>query len=180
MSQALDANVKRRLATGEVLVSTEPVPGMPAPRLVVLAVVEAAPEAVWIHISNPKTHEQFMPRVKRTEELWREGDENRMRTTIDMPFPLKNLTATSKGKHTVEPGVRWERAWKMESGDYVVNEGAWVLEPFDGDAKRTLVSYSAVVHPKIPIPKMIQNSVQESAMPKMIDALRERVRTWKG
>jgi len=116
-----------------------------------------------------------MPRVKRSEELWREGDENRMRTTIDMPFPLKNLTATTLAKHIIVPGERWERTWKMESGDYAVNEGSWVLTPFPGNAQKTYVSYQAIVHPKVMIPKAIQSMVQEKAMPKMIEALRERV-----
>jgi len=173
MSEVVDAAMKSRLEGGDVIVSLEPVPGAPAPRIVVLAVIDAAPEAVWKHVSDPASHEQFMPRVKRSEELWREGDENRMRTTIDMPFPLKNLTATTKGKHTIVPGERWERAWKMESGDYVSNEGSWVLTPFS--AGRTLVRYAAIVYPKVPIPKMIQGAVQEKAMPKMIEALRERV-----
>lgn len=173
MSDEVDAALKSRLEGGEVIVSLEPVPGSVAPRIVVLAIVDAAPEKVWPHLSNPATHEQFMPRVKRSEELWRDGDENRMRTTIDMPFPLKNLTATTKGKHTVVPGERWERAWKLETGDYLSNEGSWVLTPFG--VGKTLVRYAAIVHPKVPIPKMIQSVVQEKAMPKMIEALRERV-----
>ncbi|MFO0746866.1 MAG: SRPBCC family protein [Myxococcota bacterium] len=174
---SLDAATLSRLAAGEVIVTTEPVEGSPAPRLIVWALIDASPEAVWVHISNPAAHEQFMPRVKRSEELWREGNENRMRTTIDMPFPLKNLTATSKGKHFVEVGVRWERAWKMEHGDYNVNEGSWIIEPFPGQPSKTLALYRAIVHPKVMIPKAIQSAVQEKAMPKMIEALRERVKS---
>jgi len=173
MSAPPDAATMQRLDRGEVIVTTEPVAGAAAPRLVVMAIIDAPPDKVWPHISNPAAHEQFMPRVKRSEELWREGDENRMRTTIDMPFPLKNLTATTLGRHTVIAGERWERAWKLESGDYVANEGSWVLTPHG--AGKTLVRYAAIVHPKIPIPKAIQSSVQEKAMPKMIDALRQRV-----
>ncbi len=174
MSEVVDAAMKSRLEKGDVIVSTEPIPGSPAPRLIVVALIDAPPEKVWPHIENPAAHEQFMPRVKRSEELWREGDENRMRTTIDMPFPLKNLTATTRGKHTVVVGERWERAWKLESGDYLSNEGTWVLTRWD--ANRTLVRYAAIVHPKVPIPKMIQSAVQEKAMPRMIEALRDRVK----
>lgn len=177
MTSPLDPATKSRLDRGEVLVSTEPVPGSPTPAIVVLAVFEHPPEAVWRHIDQSNRYAEFMPRIKQAAELSRQGADIRTRMTVDMPFPLKNLTATTRAKHTVEPGVRYVREWKLEEGDYHKNEGSWVLTPFEGNPNRALAHYRVHVIPKIPIPKAIQSAVQEKAMPKLIEALRERART---
>ena len=177
MAKTIDAAMKVRLGKGEVLIDTEPVAGSTQPRLVVCAVIDAPPERVWKHIDNAPRYPEFMPRVKAVQELSRNGNDIRTRVTVDMPFPLKNMSAVTRAKHTVEPGVRYERAWTLEEGDYHVNEGSWVFVPFEGDPNRTLATYQVHVLPKIPIPKAIQSMVQEKAMPKLIEALRERAKT---
>jgi len=179
-ASALDLALPARLRAGEVFVATEPIPGSATPRLVVRAVVDAPPERVWDCIDRSALYSGFMPRVKKSEELSRDGDDVRTRLTVEMPFPLKNLTATTQARHTVEPGLRWVRAWRLESGDYHQNEGSWTLTPVDGEPHRTLAHYQVHVVPKIPIPKMIQSAVQEKAMPGMIDALRAEVRRRHG
>ena len=176
MPHTTDATMKIRLARGEVLVGTEPVAGSSSPRIVVRAVFDVPPAAVWKHIEDSSRYAEFMPRVKAAQELSRDGDNIRTRLTVDMPFPLKNLTATTRAKHTVEPGVRYVREWVLEEGDYVVNEGNWTLVPFDGDPNRALAVYRVHVVPKMPIPSVIQSAVQEKAMPKLIEALRARSR----
>jgi len=176
MPHTTEAALKKRLEQGEVLVTTEAVAGSRAPRIVVQALIDAPPEAVWKHIEQSAHYAEFMPRVKESRELSRQGADIRTRVTVDMPFPLRNLTATTRVKHTVEPGVRYVRAWTLEDGDYHVNEGSWTLVPYEGQAERTFVVYRAHVIPKIPIPKAIQSAVQERAMPRLIEALRARVR----
>ncbi|TNF37694.1 MAG: hypothetical protein EP329_02450 [Deltaproteobacteria bacterium] len=176
MTDAMDAALRPRLARGEVIVTTEPVAGTTAPRIVVRAVIDAPPAQVWDLVDKSALYMHFMPRIKKSEELTRDGDDVRTRVTVEMPFPLKNLTATTQARHTVEPGVRWVRAWRLESGDYRFNEGSWTLTAFDGDDARTFAQYQVHVLPKIPIPKMIQSAVQEKAMPSMIEAVRGEVR----
>lgn len=176
MLDAIDPATLARLARGEVLVQAEPVAGSSTPRIVVRAVVDAPPDRVWDIVDKSALYMTFMPRVKKSEELTRDGDDVRTRVTVDMPFPLRNLTATTQARHTVVAGVSWVRAWKLEAGDYHINEGSWTLTPFDGDAARTLAHYQVHVMPKIPIPKMIQSAVQEKAMPGMIEAVRGEVR----
>lgn len=176
MSLTIDTATKARLARGEVVIEHERVPGSTTPMLVVRAMIGSPPEAVWQHIDQSSRYAEFMPRVKEARELSRDGDAIRTRLTVDMPFPLKNLTATTRAKHTVEPGVRYTREWTLEQGDYKVNEGRWTLEPFDGDAQRTLAEYRIHVVPKVPFPKWFRTAAQEKAMPKMIAALRNRSR----
>lgn len=173
----LDPTTRARLLRGEALVHTEPVPGSSTPCIVVRAVFEHPAETIWKLIDQSARYFEFMPRVKTSAELSRDGANIRTRMTVDMPFPLKNLTATTRAVHTVEPGVRYVRAWKLEEGDYHVNEGSWTLSPIEGEPGRCYAYYRVHVIPKIPIPKAIQSAVQEKAMPKLIEALRERART---
>lgn len=175
MSAPVDPRTLERLTRGEVIVTTEPVAGSSTPRLIVHAVIDAPTDRLWDLIDRSALYSRFMPRVKKSEELSRSGDDVRTRVTVDMPFPLRNLTATTQARHTVEPGVRYERAWRLESGDYKLNEGSWTLTPLADDAGRTFVHYQLHVIPKVPIPKVIQSAVQERAMPGLIDALRAEV-----
>lgn len=172
----IDAQEKQKLARGEVLIHTEVVAGSSTPRLVVRALIDSAPEAVWPHIDQSSRYAEFMPRVKAASELSRDGDQVRTRMTVEMPFPLKNLTSTTRARHIVEPGVRYVRQWSLEEGDYVLNEGSWTMVPFDGDPKRTYVEYRVHVIPKIPIPGSLRAAAQEKAMPKLIEALRARAK----
>ena len=174
VSDPLDPQIRDRLARGEVLIDTAPIPGTGHQRIHVRAVIDAPPATVWRHIEQALRYPEFMPRIKKTEELERSPDHVRTRTTVELPFPLKNLTATTRAKHIVEPGVRYVREWKLEEGDYHVNEGSWTLTPFDGNAQRTFADYQTYVVPKIPIPKALQASAQEKQLPKMIEAIRER------
>jgi ribosome-associated toxin RatA of RatAB toxin-antitoxin module len=166
-----------RLARSEILIGTEKVPGSTTPMLVVRAMIDSPPEAVWKHIDQSSRYAEFMPRVKEARELSRDGDRIRTRMTVEMPFPLKNLTATTQARHIVDPGVRYVREWTLEEGDYNVNAGRWIFEPFAGDATRTLAEYRVHVVPKIPVPKALKTAAQEKAMPKMIAALRARAKT---
>ncbi|PIE19120.1 MAG: hypothetical protein CSA66_03110 [Proteobacteria bacterium] len=172
----VDTATKARLARGEVLVAVERVAGSKAPRLVVQAMIDVPPDKVWDCIDKSARYETFMPRVKRSEELSRDGDAVRTRLTVAMPFPMKDLSATTRAHHTVTPGERWVRRWRLESGDYKRNEGAWTFTPFDGDPGRTYAHYQIIVEPRIPVPRFVRAGVQERAMPSMIEALRTEAR----
>jgi len=173
----LDTATLARLARGDVIIHNETAPGSSTPEIVLQAVIDAPVESVWKLIDQSAKYVEFMPRMKKSEELSRVGDEVRTRITIDMPFPLRNLTSTSLAKHTVIPGVMHRRQWRMESGDYKVNEGSWVLSPFPDAPTRTLATYRARIQPNIPLPNALKNLAQEKALPGMVEALRQRVKT---
>lgn len=169
---ALDA----ALEGGEVIVETEPVEGTETPQLHVRAVIEAAPEKVWAIIEDCSRYKETMVRVEAAEELSREGNVVTCRTTVDMPFPLSDITATTRAVHTVEPGKQWRREWDLIEGDYARNTGSWVLTPYQGNAARTFVDYRILVEPNTSIPDSVRIAAQQKAMPDLIEKLREQVR----
>lgn len=162
------------LDAGEILVTSEAVAGRDMPRARVEAVIEAPPEKVWEIIQSCGNYSKTMPRIAASKELSRDGGVTVCEVTVDMPFPLSNLTSRTEAVMTVQPGVRWERRWKLLSGDYHVNEGAWVLTPWRGDSKRTHARYELLADPKIHVPQAIINSAQTKSLPKTIERLREQ------
>lgn len=172
MSEPTPAELAR-LSAGEVLIRSEDTGG--APQVEARGLIAAPPERVWALIDDVSGYSRFMPRVKRSRELSRVGDVIEAESTIEMPFPLKNLSAVTRGVHTVVPGERWVRAWQLLRGDYVRNEGSWTLVPFPGRDGATLVTYRLAVQLKVPLPGKIQQAAQQKTLPQVIEALRKAV-----
>jgi ribosome-associated toxin RatA of RatAB toxin-antitoxin module len=168
----LDATTRQRLNRGEILVTTEPVPDSTVPRLVVRAVVEAPCERVWRLIDGCATYERTLPGIARSEELVRDGQRVRVRLTVKMPFPLRDLTSVTDGIHTEVPGERYSREWQLVEGDYHSNSGSWLLVPFDGEKARTLVVYRLHAEPKLRLPRAIKQLATEKAVPRLIAQIR--------
>ena len=111
--EQLDGATHQRLNRGEVLVETAEVPGSKTPSVVVRGVVEAAPERVWAIIDDTANYSRNLTGLKRSEEVSRKGEVVRVRVTVGMPFPLKDLTSLTEGVHTEVPGERYSRVWKL-------------------------------------------------------------------
>jgi len=189
-AEADTARTKARLAAGEIIVSSKPVRGSEQPRATVIAVVDAAPERVWAIISRCADYKRTMVRVAESAQLWKKGHVHRCRVTVDLPFPLDDLTATTDATHTVIPGKRWERKWTLVEGDYARNSGSWTLAPFeaglptggrvkDGAGRtpgaRTLVIYKVHAEPDVPIPDGLRRAIQRKTLPNLIENLRKQV-----
>ena len=84
---------------------------------------------------------------------------------------MSDLTSVNRAEHTVEPGVRYVRRWKMLSGDYDLNEGSWTLVALDGGA-RTKVTYRLRAKPRVPLPDAMLRQVQAGTLPDMMRNLR--------
>jgi hypothetical protein len=140
-------DVGARLDGGEIILSSEEVPGTNVPRAKMQGVIDAPPEKVWELVEHCAGYTKVMPRVDAATELSRDGGVVVCEVTVHTPFPLPNLTSRTQAVHTVDPGVRWERKWKLLSGDYKVNEGRWVLERYQGDPGRTLATYEIFADP---------------------------------
>jgi hypothetical protein len=159
-----------------IKVWTEPVAGSDLPFAVVEGVVEAAPEVVWRIVSRCADYKKNMPRILSSRELARSGDENVAFTatcevTADLPFPLADLTSINRAEHTVQPGVRYVRTWKLVSGDYDVNEGSWTLVALAGGS-RTRVTYRLRAKPRVPLPEALLRQAQAGTLPDMLRNLR--------
>jgi hypothetical protein len=167
------ADETTQLTQGDILLDSVPVEGSDIPKVILKGVVEAPPAQVWAFISHCDLYAGRMPRIVESKELSREDNVATCRTVLDAPWPVSKLTSTTKATMVEHDGT-FTRTWKLESGDYALNEGSWTLSPFGGDAKRTLVLYQVRVQPKTSVPGFVQRWAQKSGLPDMLKA----VRTW--
>jgi len=167
-----DAERKKKLTSGEVLLDTFAVPGFETAAVVVQGVVDATPEVTWTVIESCTQYKNYMPRIIESDELSRVDGVIRCRTKLDSPWPVDDLVGTTLARHTVGEG-RWLREWRMESGDYKYIVGSWTLVPFDGDPKRTLAIYFVHSEPKGGVPGPLREFAQRTALPDVIRSLRK-------
>jgi ribosome-associated toxin RatA of RatAB toxin-antitoxin module len=179
LALAAGEDVAARLEAGEIIVTTEPVADSNVPRAKMQGVIEAPPEQVWAIIEKCGDYVKTMPRVAASKELSRDGGMMECEVTVDTPFPLSNLTSRTQVVMTIDPGVRWERSWKLLSGDYKANEGHWLLTPYQGDPNRTHARYEVYADPKIHVPQSLINSAQARSLPKLIQGLRDQTQAKK-
>lgn len=171
-----------RLTSGEVLSSTRTVPGSEVPETTVRAVIDAPPEKVWAIVSDCGSYKRTMPNIAESKEVSTtpgneqgEGSVHVCRVVADMPFPFQDLVSVNRAVHTVQPGKRWQRVWKLVEGDYELNQGTWQLEPFGVDGKKTLATYILAAKPKIPLPSAMVTTISSSKLPAMMRHLREQL-----
>lgn len=169
------SKTKVRLGSGEIIVSAKAVPGSEQPLATVMAVIDAAPSRVWAIVSKCGDYKRTMVRVAASKQIWKKGNVHRCRVTVDLPFPLSDLTATTDAVHTVTPGKRWQRKWNLVEGDYTRNSGSWTLAPFDSAGGRTLVIYKVHAEPKVPLPDGILRAAQRKSLPNLIENLRKQL-----
>ena len=154
---------------GEVEIKVVEVPGS-GPRLIMRGLVEQPPRKVWAIVSDCATYKQHMPRVVSSKLLKKVGNKHTCEVTIDMPFPLSNLTAVTEATHE-ESDKGMKRSWQLVSGDYKYNDGSWEVKPL-GDGSTSLVTYQVHAEPKSAVPEFIRERAQKSAMPDLMNRIR--------
>jgi ribosome-associated toxin RatA of RatAB toxin-antitoxin module len=164
----------------EIKVSQEKFPNSDIPTNVVEGVVNAPPAEVWAFVSSCANYSKTMPRIVKSAELSRAGDEKSLYTvkcqvTAGLPFPLSDLTGITQATHKVDPGVKYSREWTLVSGDYHINHGSWTLVGID-EGKKTQVTYKIRVQPKVNLPTSWMVSAQKSAIKDVILRMRENVK----
>lgn len=180
----LDAAQRQQLDRGQVVIAVDTPTGSAIPSVRVYATIDVSPARVWALIDRCADYPRTMKGVKAAQELSRADGVVHVRATIGMPFPLKDLTAVTKGIHTVDEAAgRYRRAWTLVEGDYEQNDGSWVLVPFAaGPATpaapytRTLVRYELRVKPRIRVPKKLLEVAQKKTLPGLIEHLRGQLR----
>lgn len=164
----------------DIKVSQQKFPDSDVPINVVEGVIDAPPADVWAIVSKCADYARHMPRIIKSRELSRSGDENTLWTvkcevTADLPFPLSDLTGITQGTHKVEAGVKYSREWTLISGDYHINHGSWTLVAID-EGRKTFVTYKLRVKPKINLPSSWMANAQKTAIRDVILRMRENVK----
>lgn len=163
------------LARGEVVLHFTQAPGSDFPVATARVLVDAPPEEVWRIVSDCERTGEVMPDVLTSGVIPEGTRASRCSVVVDMPFPLQDLLSVTRAVLDVEPGVRWQRSWRLVEGDFTVNEGYWRVEPATGG--RTLATYHIDVRPKVPLPSWLVAFIQRAKLPEMMERLRRVVRS---
>ena len=164
-----------RLERGEVLIRTVKVDDSGMPEARVEAVLDAPPAAVFEVVSNCDKLEERMPRMERSRSLGREGGESLCETTVDMPFPIRNLTAVTRSR-LVEGPPLWSKKWKLVRGDFRTNDGMWEVRAWQDDPKRSHVHYRIHAVPELAVPDFLQRFAQKKSLPDVMANVEKQAR----
>lgn len=171
------------LLAGEITVERLERPGAPVPTFRARARVDAPPALVWDLVSHCDGYAAVMPRVLASRELRRDAAGVECTVTIDMPFPLSDLTSVTIATHREDPSTgRYSRTWRFVRGDYQINEGAWEIVPLPGGGA-SLVTYQVTAKPNLPVPAGFASLFQKGPLVDAMRALRTqaaaRLPTWR-
>jgi ribosome-associated toxin RatA of RatAB toxin-antitoxin module len=156
-------------APGQVEIKSYEVAGSTTPRIVARAVMDVPAKKLWAIVSDCAHYKGRLPRVLASELVKKEGNTDTCKVTIDMPFPFSNLTAVTRAVH-VEGDAGMTRTWKLESGDYKVNEGSWEIKPLEKGG--TLVTYTVHAEPTTSVPAWIREAAQKKTLPELFERVK--------
>lgn len=162
----------------EIFVETRDVPGHKVPKMLVTGVVNAPPAKVYEIVGNCDRFAGRMPHVKEARTISKSPNSHICEVTVNMPFPLSDLTSTTVDTRETGP-VTWARRWKLKDGEnesYELNSGHFVLTAFNGDPNRTLVKYEIHAVPKSNVPGFLRNTAQKKSLPGLIKRIRDEVK----
>lgn len=192
----------RLLTDGEVITKVEKMPGCETRLGEAIGVVDASREKVWRVICDYNEHKHFMPNIlecfairlealelikgKSPREL--RGLESQLRqyktgeiagevvyiySVGDFPWPIPDKAYILKIARDRE---RYATHATMIIGQMRVNESFWELKPYGADGSKTLVKYRLLLDPGMPAPAFVIRMATSSIMPKVIEAVRQRVK----
>lgn len=172
LTTSAGGQVPAAVLAGEILVDRLELPGDDVPTFRARARIDAPPAVVWDLVSHCAGYAAVMPRILSSQELSREGDRVECAVTVDLPFPLAELTSVTVARHREDAAAgRYERTWTLLRGDYETNDGAWLVEPLDGGT-RTLATYRVRARPKLPVPSGFAALFQQGPLTEAMRAVR--------
>jgi len=136
--------------------------------------IDAPPEQVWPVLRDCGDYQEFLPGVERSELSSRDGDVAVCDTFIDLPFPLSGLHSVTRVRERALYGG-FERSWTLIRGSYRRNDGSWRLLRWGSEQDQTLAVYELDMDPDTIVPDFLLRRAQASTVPRVFDAIRERV-----
>lgn len=146
-----------------------------APTIITIGLFDNDPDALWGIIDNCSEYKNNLLSISRSKETYRKDNIRHCKITVDLPFPLPNLSSTTEATNTVVPGIMWKRTWKLLKGDYEHNSGSWVLYPYGDDDEYTLAIYTIQAVPNIFVPQGLVDYMRKRNIPKLYKKLRQLI-----
>lgn len=148
-------------------------------RAEVVALVRAPVDELAAIVSDYDRATEWAPATGACAINGRDGDAVLVDGTTVLPWPLTDRTWRMRsqfGYRDVDGRNAWVLAWDYVEGSGNIDDsfGYWLLTPYDPDPSYTYVKYVVNADPGIPVPDFLFAWVTRSALPDLIDSLRER------
>lgn len=168
----------RRLAAGEVLISSRTVEPRKPREGIGRGVIDFPPERVFRAVSDLAHYDEFMPFVKRSEVLRTLDDGTVLsRQRLQLPGPFGERYYTLSVRSQVEKGGKvWRTQWSYVrgSGNIEDQRGSWTLEELSPG--RTLATFRLYTDPGGLAPSWMMEKALAETLPYIFDGLRQHVR----
>lgn len=144
----------------------------------VIGVIDASIDDVLAVLRDYDNYTRWYPDQREAALLSRDGLRARARGEIHMPFPFPNRryiinveqrNLTAGGERVVT--VQWQ--YEQDSGNFNEMYGFWWLQPWNGDASRTLCRYVLYADLGVWLPDFVIRWAQRRMLPGIIDGIRE-------
>lgn len=146
--------------------------------------VDAPPAAVFKAVGDFNNYADYMPYVKESKILKKDGNTLSVYSRLDPPLVSQRdyIIEVKLSPGNAANGGVYKSEWKgtpeaqPERNKVVrvrLNTGAWTLEPADG-GKRTRLTYSLLTNPGGSIPRWIADKSNTVAIPDLFKAVKKR------
>jgi hypothetical protein len=166
--------VQKRLAAGEVVVTTAAAidPGRPRGRVLAAILIKGAPEAIWLVVTDCVQAPLFVPRLKRCRRIEgaSDGSWEEFEQEVQYSWFLPTVRYIFRAEYDRPRRIQFRRI----SGDLKDEEGTWLLTPLP-DGPTTLVQYEVYVDPGFWIPQVLVSRSLRKDLPAALAGLRDRV-----
>ena len=165
----------KRLSNGEVLDFSIDSEGTSIKTGKALGVFQDIPEAVLYVLMGIDKYKHFLPRVKESRITKYRDNYTYAVLETSLPWPFKDGWAYIKVARTDKPGRVFEINWRMVNGTMANYAGSAIIEPWDKDSKKTLLTYKFLAVPKISAPDSSISKGVRKAAATIIHKLRMRL-----
>jgi hypothetical protein len=157
----LDAESLGKLDKGEVLPFTQKVAGSNVLEGKAIGVFEDVPEAVVHVLLDLDKYKHYLPRIKDSRIVKKRGWHTFGVLETSLPWPAKDSWAYIKYTRYDKPGRVYEIKWWMVNGTLNQFTGSALVEPWNKDATRSVLTYTMLFEPKTSAPySMISDGVK--------------------
>lgn len=179
-AQELPAGEAARMRAGEVLLAAQAVGPRGLEEQEGRGVIEAAPERVFMALTDFAHYQEWMPFVRRSDAA-AQGDGSVVAfQALELPFPVGARHYKIRARWAVEEGGAGGRTWRLGwqyvpgSGNVAAHRGSWTLVAWAGGW--TLGTCRLFTDPGGGVPGWAMNLGMTQTMPYIFSGLRQQIR----
>lgn len=165
-----------RLEAGETVVRELPPSDGAGLGVLVMGLITAPPDQVWVVMSDCEAQDEFLPRILHAAVRDRDGDDHTCELVVDLPFPMEDVRTATRHHLRRLPDGGYQRHWELLPGDwgYLRDSGSWTVHPYTGGRRSLLVNRLDLL-PRSSIPEWILRAAHVRHAPETFAAIRARV-----